>query len=719
MTGQKKKGQIMSKRLSLLLLVLGLMFNFSFADNAEVIDSCKTVELIKPGKLKSLIKKAELPFIKKLVIKGGIILNEKDYTFISKMPALEVLDLSEVDKSGFCKIQQQKIRELVIVSIHADSESEKLAEIREEGYLGQAKQLSYLHDVVSMYKDWIGEYESDGFPNLERIKIKGLKMNLSFPFELPSTMYMCCYKKWRGGIMKDGTIFFERKDCSKDFKGHYVIKSREQIKDGGLREAVYLDYGFDSYDITSVEEIGNMLDTIPQNVRFLAKGRNYGYCILSAFEEGNNTLYFVDGYGFDIPGEEIVFNRPVYIDCSIKSKAQRIIFEKDVEYIGKETFVLSRQQNDEAPFEKFVFKKTPKEIDRKFYYFSGEPYKQVDEIDIPKGSMDFFLGLGFDSNILYEDGLKPLTLDIKLEKPNTILSVLPIDKLSSIDSLTITGFMYETDLEVLKQCKNMRYLNLAKTYITSSPQKKREEEANAAALSGLFSLLGQVADAKYTNGDMTALEHAQIAGFSKLMEDATSVTKAEEECYVPYKTLEGMKRLETVILPLRASSIGGDAFYGCTSLKHVELPPFLKSISDDVFCRCINLEKLNFPETLTYCGSSFYGTNINVIDFSKCHFDNNWRGIVELSFNPLNMKELRLPQGVETVRVSGEGKLYVPSDVKVIRYWHGEKCNEFHFESPTPPEMEHNPKNCTIYIPKGSTTAYFAKFGATNKYIEE
>lgn len=227
----------MSKRLSLLLLVLGLMFNFSFADNAGVIDSCKTVELIKPGKLKSLIKKKELPFIKKLVIKGGTTLNEKDYTFISKMPALEILDLSEVDKSVFCEVQQQKVRELVIVSTHTDSESEKLAEIREEGYLGQAKQLSYLHDVVSTYEGWIGEYESDGFPNLERIKIKGLKMNLSFPFELPSIMYMCCYQKWRGGIMKDGTIFFERKDCSKDFKGHYVIKSREQIKDGGLRNS--------------------------------------------------------------------------------------------------------------------------------------------------------------------------------------------------------------------------------------------------------------------------------------------------------------------------------------------------------------------------------------------------------------------------------------------------------------------------------------------------
>lgn len=179
-----------------------------------------------------------------------------------------------------------------------------------------------------------------------------------------------------------------------------------------------------------------------------------------------------------------------------------------------------------------------------------------------------------------------------------------------------------------------------------------------------------------------------------------------------------IKVIQIVIFPIRCSKIYSDVCYGCIELKNVTLPPFLKSISDDVFCGCINLEKLNIPETLTNCGSSFYGTNINILDFSKCHF-NNSRGRVKLAFPIENMKELRLPQGVETVNVSGRGKLYVPSDVKVIRDWHGKKCNGFHFESPTPPEMEHKPKNCTIYIPKGSTTAYFAEFGETNKYIEE
>ena len=44
--------------------------------------------------------------------------------------------------------------------------------------------------------------------------------------------------------------------------------------------------------------------------------------------------------------------------------------------------------------------------------------------------------------------------------------------------------------------------------------------------------------------------------------------------------------------------------------------------------------------------------------------------------------------------------------------------NEIHFITITPPK-EGSIYNSTIYIPKGSTTAYFAKFGSSNKYIEE
>jgi len=449
------------------------------------------------------------------------------------------------------------------------------------------------------------------------------------------------------------------------------------------------------------------------------------------FQDGDGLLT-IDTYGLDCSKsiKELVFNRPVDIKDSGCNKLcpDLLVFNKDVEYIGEDAF------GGDKGVKKVVFKKVPKKLECGWHhnFIKGDKngYLNCDEIEIPAGTEAAFVSLGFDNKKLFEEVGNPLSLSIKLERPNSILSVLQPNELSSIDSLTIVGFMYETDLKILESCKNMRYLNLAKTYITSSPQKKREENANAAALSGLFSLLGQVADAKYTNGDMTALEHAQIAGFSKLMKDATSVTKAEEKCYVPYETLKGMKRLETVILPLRASSIGGHAFYGCTSLKHVVLPPFLSRMGDAAFANCYSLEHIDFPATLTDIGMekrydrsdyngacSFENTKIKKFDFSSCTFKSNGFSDTWIFSFFGNIEELRLPKGISTIRISGNGeRLYVPSKVTSLRC---SNFNEYHFESSTPPEMEFKPQNCTIYIPKGSTTAYFAKFGETNKYIEE
>ena len=88
-------------------------------------------------------------------------------------------------------------------------------------------------------------------------------------------------------------------------------------------------------------------------------------------------------------------------------------------------------------------------------------------------------------------------------------------------------------------------------------------------------------------------------------------------------------------------------------------------------------------------------------------------------------KELRLPSGSSIVSLETEwhtklGALYVPASVTRVNYI----CNisEVHCISPNPPAMNNkggSVKDITFYIPKGSTTAYYAAFGSSNNYIEE
>lgn len=64
---------------------------------------------------------------------------------------------------------------------------------------------------------------------------------------------------------------------------------------------------------------------------------------------------------------------------------------------------------------------------------------------------------------------------------------------------------------------------------------------------------------------------------------------------------------------------------------------------------------------------------------------------------------------------------YIPESVKVLSAY-PQKNVVIHFASPTPPaigDFSNGVENSTIYIPKGSTTAYYSLYGSSNKYIEE
>ena len=321
---------------------------------------------------------------------------------------------------------------------------------------------------------------------------------------------------------------------------------------------------------------------------------------------------------------------------------------------------------------------------------------------------------------------------IKLEKPNSILSALPLDVLKTIDSLTIVGFMYETDLVALQECKNLRYLNLSKSYVTYSPAKKSEIEARQQTLSFLFGLLGSVADEKYNNYEMDDLEHAYAKGFSKLISE-NIVTKAEEGCLIPADVLQELKNLETVILPLRASSIGENAFKQCDKLKNVKLPPYLVSIGNSAFSGCYNLSSISFPSTLKELGDgSFALTKIGVFDLSGSNF--NFK-VWKHNFTGCRITKLLLPKGVSQFEIRCSelqkgAQVYVPDGV--VRFdicYRYEAHPKFHFRSQTPPRQTISVhmfdgdrwglEGSTIYIPKGCTTEYYAKYGNSITYIEE
>lgn len=317
--------------------------------------------------------------------------------------------------------------------------------------------------------------------------------------------------------------------------------------------------------------------------------------------------------------------------------------------------------------------------------------------------------------------------NIKVEKPGTILSYLPVDKLDEIEAITITGILYETDLKVLSDCKNLISVDLSNTYICFSPEALKEKKANAEMFAGFARAMGAIADMKYDDFNMTTPDYVYAKLFTKLVEEGANTKEPEVKCIMPKGAFRNCLSLESIKFPTRCSVIEDKVCYGCSELKEVVLPPYLQEINTGAFAYCRSLKGIKIPKTLTYIGwrtsyndpCAFGNSGIEVLDLSECSFKNGeWNCDLE---GCKELKEVHFPKNITFVDdlSTNKGAHYYFSDTEVHFYHSMSLSNtNLHFRQATPPNL-HNPTGTTFYIPKGATTAYYAKFGKNNKYIEE
>ena len=324
---------------------------------------------------------------------------------------------------------------------------------------------------------------------------------------------------------------------------------------------------------------------------------------------------------------------------------------------------------------------------------------------------------------------------ICVEKQNSILSVLPIEILPIIDSLTITGILNENDIEILKECAHLRYLDLSNAYTTLSQELQKKREAEGDFLRGMFQAMGELSQKRYENGEISTIDNLQVQLFAELAKGSSNVKNASIGCVIPTGSFSKMIDLETVILPVRASIIESDAFQDCPNLKEVILPPYLNKIYTGAFAFCKNLKNIVFPKTLTTIGNydrqhtfgksaaaSFVETGIEKFDFSNCNFDSNasdhsW----SYRFHCKDLKVVKLPN-ISFIDV-GFGSdspviCYVPSSVKRLNIY-DRVIKEIHFSTSNPPYVENGFRNCIIYVPKGCLTQYYATFKGNGNTIKE
>ena len=317
---------------------------------------------------------------------------------------------------------------------------------------------------------------------------------------------------------------------------------------------------------------------------------------------------------------------------------------------------------------------------------------------------------------------------IEVKKAGTLLSSISPDELKTVQNLSIVGYLDEKDLKIITDLgKELIKLDLSLAYTSLSEEAKSEQVANTEAVLALFGLMGVMADAQYSDYNLSTSDYMAVKSFTSLIKQASSDVKvADKKCIIPSGMLDNMPKLVEVKLPIWCNSMN-KCLNGNNLLRYVELPPKLKQINGS-FCRCPMLTEIEFPASLEeFDNEAFKETTLKEVNLSK----NSWMKRRETSwlypgevvwldayFNIEN--SIRLPKNIERIdvmHIKSGGKIYCP---KTVKYCNASlKDVEIYCESSMPFKMKDGSiRNCTIYVPKGSITAWYAAYGKDNKIVE-
>lgn len=691
----------------------------------------KKVNISASGKLKSLIDKKEYGSITSIVITGEI--NDKDMKVIEELVNLETLDMFDAKQAFYYLPTLPKLKTLYLPQDSKDNyRTSKGKEIHISDCILTNTSLQTIY-MTSYIARNVG-----AMPNLHKVGLYnvniyggGSERSESIPIDtiaiwddnnkLSADRTFCGYlPKIVLNRHTKSTILNAFEPNRTDYKGINILP---ELREG---QQVNTPEILDLSDVVSIPERYFRNCTMKE----LVLSEQLQFVGDYAFENCNNLKEVTfPGKNVSLKLENWVFNgssnlRYVHFLGSVQVRHPYSVEGNHcvVEFDKPSNIEF---ESAKSPFSHFVFNAVPEKL--KIGSYNTKAKEILSYIEVPANTQSSFTQFIGERYIL-EKGKKAKSYTLNLEKPGTILSSLPLNELDAIDSLTIVGFLYDTDMKVFEKCKRLTYLDLGRAVITYSPETLREERQKMEAFKAIFAMAGAVADAKYDNFEMSALDHAYVKAFEQLAKGASTVSAADNNCIVPNESFANLVLLKKVILPYRAKHIGKDVLSDCINLESVELPLYLETIRGS-FNNCEKLRDIKFPSTLNYI-AGFRGCNsIEVVDLSRCNFNSGYNTSASWSGafgGCASLKEIHLPQGVKSGNNTDYGyiehnvkrphtiKVYIPVTWEKFGSLNEWGSAELHFESPTAPGFfgyARNGDNVVIYSPKGSTTSYYNAVG--------
>ncbi|MDD4820952.1 MAG: leucine-rich repeat domain-containing protein [Bacteroidales bacterium] len=282
-----------------------------------------------------------------------------------------------------------------------------------------------------------------------------------------------------------------------------------------------------------------------------------------------------------------------------------------------------------------------------------------------------------DFEYIFEEGTV-VDYDVTLHEAGSLLTTIGMDNLKKVSSLTITGPMNGTDILIIR---------------TKLPLLQVLHMENATIVSGGV--------AYYTDNVSHFTADNQIGESMFYNMPLKSVIIPSGVTSIGDNAFSGCSLLASITLPSGVTLIGDRAFYYCNSLTSITIPSGVTLIGDWAFYDCSSLTSISLPSGVTSIGSSA---------FSSC------RGLTSIT----------LPSGVTSIGSSafsscrGLTSITLPSSVTSIGSEVFAGCSglkEIHTLNLIPPPVASSvfysvdKVSCILYVPQGKYFDYFLASG--------
>lgn len=687
--------------LSLLLLVTATFMGGLFAQSAE--DAAKygqlqEIQVPAAGKLGKFIKKAD-PNVTALKISGE--LNEKDWELLYSLPNVAYLDLQDIhnvatlykykNESGYKGEFVIQENELLLFC----TESLKYLVVpRGVNVVSLSDNIKYSLDMlVSDSKiAWIKHRNAYSASSRGDIKCENMKFNAwtILPSEsgYPTDTYLSHLDDQNYSWVHCKTLYLEggskRYNCLDIYPAEIIISSTgERILNHYIGNSKSIDLSEynqvlgNAFRGSSIESVntGEHITEIPTSC--FAGCKKLKQVILPNVKAIRSTAFY-DCRGLEkiyAPAIELVernafleANIPIGFQYTYKLSANNEKIDLGIfDNTGVTTIDLTEFQY--AP-----------DIDETIWdsgkgnkYTSLRILKKNTLFLIPQGVRAHRYNTGIWEDFRIKEVGAKNTYVCRLDSVGSLKHYITDDIAQNVESLTLNGVMDETEFEIIRKCKNLKYLDMSHCFTFASVEVAKNKAKAELAFAQLVALASgwdrQQKELQHTNHEISTeqLQQAQVrdyfiqnSGIEDIsMEDIDAVfgqgkVILSSECYFPDYALIGLWQLEEIKFPRKLLKLevknlwDKSKFY--TKLRKVTFSNELKYFGKELFYEAKNLQDVNFPDSLQYIG--------------------------ELCFAECNLKKINLSH---TKITQCDDHIYKnDSNLLVINAFYGNPIEEFH-----------------------------------------